>query len=162
MAEHGQVGGGLPTNSTLAERLAYLFDTVRPLPEELGSSDEAGRAYMNKEIADKINALAPSTGVTISAAYVGELRRGVASDPRVSHIRALAKAFGVDAAYFLGDDQVAEEIRRQVELLRSLRDMNVKQIALRQVLADTGLSPASSELVQQMVERLREVDQRSS
>lgn len=161
MADHGQGEGGLPPNSTLAERLTYLFDTIRPLPEELADAEESGRAYTNKEIADKINALAASSGVTISAAYVGELRRGVANDPRISHIRALAKAFGVDAAYFLGDEQVAEEIRRQVELLRNLRDMDVKQIALRQVLADTGLSPASSELIQQMVERLREVDQRS-
>ncbi|WFE36457.1 hypothetical protein [Micromonospora sp. WMMD975] len=146
----------LPSLDTLAARLEYLFDRIRPTPEELGESDEPGRRYTNKEIADKINATAAETGVSISAAYIGELRRGVARDPRTSHVRALASAFGVSSGYFV-DDAAARRIQEQITLLRELRRMDVKQVALRQVLADNGLSAGDTHLVEQMVARLRAV-----
>jgi transcriptional regulator with XRE-family HTH domain len=152
--QHGEQE--LPPLDTLAARLDYLFDTIRPTREELGESDEPGRRYTNKEIADKINAEAAATGVTISAAYIGELRRGVAGDPRTSHVRALARAFGVSSGYFV-DDAAARRIRGQISLLSDLRRMDVKQVALRQVLADTGLSATDTQLVEQMVDRLRRV-----
>lgn len=66
----------LPPLDTLAARVEYLFDKIRPTPDELSDSDEPGRKYTNREIADKINEAATETGVTISAAYIGELRRG--------------------------------------------------------------------------------------
>ncbi|WFE40971.1 hypothetical protein [Micromonospora sp. WMMD998] len=146
----------LPSLDTLAARLEYLFDRIRPVPAELGESDEPGRRYTNKEIADKINATAPETGVSISAAYIGELRRGVASDPRTSHVRALAAAFGVSSGYFV-DDAAARRIQEQITLLSELRRMDVKQVALRQVLVDNGLSARDTQLVEQMVARLRAV-----
>ena len=156
MIRESHDGQDLPPLDTLAARLDYLFDKIRPSPGELGESDEPGRRYTNKEIADKINAEAAVTGVTISAAYIGELRRGVASDPRTSHVRALARAFGVSSGYFV-DDDAARRIRGQISLLSDLRRMDVKQVALRQVLADTGLSATDTRLVEQMVARLRQV-----
>ncbi|WP_432049921.1 hypothetical protein [Verrucosispora sp. NA02020] len=146
---------------TLAARLEYLFEKIRPTPEEFGDSDEPGRKYTNKEIADKINSTAHETGVTISAAYIGELRRGVASDPRTSHVRALASAFGVSTSYFV-DDAAARRIQEQLTLLSELRRMDVKQVALRQVLADTGLSATDTQLIEQMVARLRAVAEGAS
>ncbi|WP_433538401.1 hypothetical protein ACQPZK_12260 [Micromonospora sp. CA-249363] len=146
----------LPPLDTLAARLEYLFDKIRPTPDELGDSDEPGRRYTNREIADKINEAATETGVTISAAYIGELRRGVASDPRTSHVRALATAFGVNSGYFV-DDAAARRIQDQITLLSELRRMDVKRVALRQVLADNGLSATDTRLVEQMVARLRAV-----
>ncbi|WP_444951208.1 hypothetical protein [Micromonospora ureilytica] len=146
----------LPSLDTLAARLEYLFDKIRPTPDELGDSDEPGRKYTNKEIADKINDVAADTGVTISAAYIGELRRGVASDPRTSHVRALAAAFGVNSGYFV-DDAAARRIQDQIALLNQLRQMDVKRVALRQVLADNGLSATDTRLIEQMVARLRAV-----
>ncbi|MFG1918326.1 hypothetical protein [Micromonospora sp. NPDC048898] len=146
----------LPPLDTLAARLEYLFDEIRPTPDELGDSDEPGRKYTNREIADKINHAAAETGVTISAAYIGELRRGVASDPRTSHVRALATAFGVNSGYFV-DDAAARRIQDQITLLSELRRMDVKQVALRQVLADNGLSATDTQLIEQMVVRLRAV-----
>ncbi|MFC4018966.1 hypothetical protein ACFOW4_13575 [Micromonospora sp. GCM10011542] len=145
----------------MAARLEYLFDKIRPTAEELNDSDELGRRYTNKEIADKINATAADTGVTISAAYIGELRRGVASDPRTSHVRALASAFGVNSGYFV-DDAAARRIQDQITLLSELRRMDVKQVALRQVLADNGLSATDTKLIEQMVARLRAVAEGSS
>ncbi|MEU8423525.1 hypothetical protein AB0C15_21885 [Micromonospora sp. NPDC048835] len=146
----------LPPLDTLAARLEYLFDKIRPTPDELSDSDESGRRYTNKEIADKINDASAETGVTISAAYIGELRRGVARDPRTSHVRALATAFGVNSGYFV-DDAAARRIEGQLTLLDELRRMDVKQVALRQVLADNGLSATDTRLVEQMVARLRAV-----
>ncbi|SBT40433.1 hypothetical protein [Micromonospora narathiwatensis] len=156
MVEDQQVELELPPLDTLAARLEYLFDKIRPTPEELSDSDEPGRRYTNKEIADKINAAASDTGVTISAAYIGELRRGVASDPRMSHVRALAAAFGVNSGYFV-DEAAARRIQDQIGLLNELRRMDVKQVALRQVLADSGLSATDTQLIEQMVARLRAV-----
>nr|WP_052165719.1 hypothetical protein [Micromonospora purpureochromogenes] len=156
MVDDRHVEQELPSLDTLAARLEYLFDRIRPIPEELGESDEPGRRYTNKEIADKINATAAETGVSISAAYIGELRRGVASDPRTSHVRALAAAFGVSSGYFV-DDAAARRIQEQITLLSELRRMDVKQVALRQVLADNGLSARDTQLIEQMVARLRAV-----
>ncbi|MFF0097703.1 hypothetical protein ACFYO8_00085 [Micromonospora sp. NPDC005257] len=156
MVDDRHVGQELPSLDTLAARLEYLFDQIRPSPEELSESDEPGRRYTNKEIADKINASVAETGVSISAAYIGELRRGVASDPRTSHVRALAAAFGVSSGYFV-DDAAARRIQEQITLLSELRRMDVKQVALRQVLADNGLSARDTQLIEQMVARLRAV-----
>ena len=142
---------------TLAGKLNYLFDKVRPTAVELGDADEPGRPYTNKEIADKINGRSAESGVSISAAYVGELRRGIADDPRTSHIRALAAAFQVDPAFFV-DDKVTRRVQDQIGMLIQLREMKVQQVALRTVLADTGLSPASALVVEQMVARLQEVE----
>ncbi|MER7167899.1 hypothetical protein ABT336_17750 [Micromonospora sp. NPDC000207] len=152
----GRDSGQLPPLDTLAARLEYLFESIRPTPKEIGEAEAAGRTYTNREIADKINTVAAETGVTISAAYVGELRRGVAQDPRMSHIRALARAFGVHSGYFV-DDAAARRITEQIALLSELRRMDVRQVALRQVLTDAGLSPTDTHLVEQMVARLRAV-----
>lgn len=155
MVTDGPTEQDLPPLDTLAARLEYLFDHIRPTPDELGNSDEPGRKYTNKEIADKINLVSAETGVSISAAYIGELRRGVARDPRTSHVRALARAFDVNTGYFVEDD-AARRVMEQIAILSELRRMDVKQVALRQVLADTGLSATDSLLVEQMIYRLRE------
>jgi transcriptional regulator with XRE-family HTH domain len=157
MVEDVRAEGGSPPLDTLADKLNYLFDKIRPTRDELGATDEPGRAYTNKEIADKINRMSAASGVRISAAYVGELRRGVADDPRTSHVRALAAAFQVDPAFFV-DDKVTRRVQEQITMLTQLREMKVQQVALRTVLADTGLSPASALVVEQMVARLQEVE----
>ncbi|AEV84172.1 hypothetical protein ACWT_3149 [Actinoplanes sp. SE50] len=145
--------------SSLAARLDHLFDTIRPTAAELGEHDQPGRRYTNREIADRVNAVAGTMpgAVTISAAYIGELRRGVATDPRTSHVQALARAFGVDPGYFV-DDEAARRVQEQIGLLNELRRMDVRQVALRRVLQDSGLSTASALLVEQMVARLHEVE----
>lgn len=155
MAEDQPHRHELPPLDTLAARLEYLFETIRPAPDELAEGDDLGRKYTNREITEKVNALPGD--VTISAAYVGELRRGVADDPRTSHVQALARVFGVDPGYFV-DDGAARRVQGQIRLLAQLRQMDVQTVALRQVLAGTGLSKASARLVEQMVTRLQEVE----
>lgn len=148
----------VPPLTTLSARLNFLFDTIRPTPDEVSGADEPNRPYTNKEIADKIGAVSEESGVTISAAYIGELRRGIATDPRTSHVKALARAFDVDPAFFI-DDKATRRIQEQIETLAELRRMNVKQVALRWVLADTGLSETSALLVEQMINQLRTVEE---
>lgn len=148
-----------PPLGTLAERLEWLFEMVRPTSDEV-PADQVGRPYTNREIANKINALALESGTSISAAYIGELRRGAATDPRASHLQALANAFGVNAGFFV-DDQAARRVQEQINLLRELRKMDVTQVALRRVLNDSGLSRESVLLVEQMVARLRAVEVRA-
>ena len=140
---------------TLADRLEFLFDRVRPTAAELGPHETAGRRYTTKEIANKINE--DGTGVTISAAYVGEMRRGVTTDPRTSHVQALARAFGVDPAFFV-DSQVTRRVQEQIDLLNELRQMKVQQVALRRVLRQQGLSDDSARLIEQLVDRCRKLE----
>ncbi len=155
----GPVERDLPRLRTLAERLEFLFDRVRPTVDELGSHEAVGRKYTTKEITTKINEAAQrdGTGVTISAAYVGEMRRGVTTDPRTSHIQALARAFGVDPAFFV-DSQVTRRVQEQIDLLNELRQMKVQQVALRRVLRQQGLSDDSARLIEQLVDRCRKLE----
>lgn len=157
--EQSPQGRELPRLDTLADKLEYLFDKVRPTASELGPTGEPGRRYTTKEIAAKINIAAErdGTGVTISAAYVGEMRRGVTTDPRTSHIKALAQAFGVDPAFFL-DSRVTRQVQEQIDLLNDLREMKVQQVALRRLLQHQGLSDDSTRLIEQIVDRCRKLE----
>jgi transcriptional regulator with XRE-family HTH domain len=148
----GPAGRDLPPLETLADKLEFLFERVRP-PEE------PGRKYTTKEIATKINEAAQrdDTGVTISAAYVGEMRRGITTDPRTSHVKALAQAFGVDPAFFV-DSRVTRRVQEQIDLLNELRQMKVQQVALRRVLRQQGLSDDSTRLIEQLVDRCRKLE----
>ena len=102
---------------TFADRLNYLFETVHP----------AGRKpYSNPEVAEAISA----TDVTISAAYLWLLRTGQRDNPTLRHIEALAKFFGVPAAYFLDEDR-ASEVAEQLELLAAARDADIREIMMR-------------------------------
>ncbi|GID91020.1 hypothetical protein Adi01nite_04320 [Amorphoplanes digitatis] len=155
----GSGGRDMPHLETLAEKLEFLFDRVRPAAGELGPHEEAGRRYTTKEITNKINERAErdGTGVTISAAYVGEMRRGVTTDPRTSHVKALAQAFGVDPAFFV-DSRITRRVQEQIDLLTELRQMKVQQVALRRVLRQQGLSDDSTRLIEQVVDRCRKLE----
>ncbi|WIM98968.1 helix-turn-helix domain-containing protein [Actinoplanes oblitus] len=75
-------------------------------------------------------AIRDGQGVPISHTYIWQLRTGRRDNPTVQHLTALATYFGVPVAYFL-DDELAERVDAQLELLRSLRAAGVTEIALR-------------------------------
>lgn len=103
--------------TSFADRLNYLFETVHP----------AGRKpYSNPEVAAAIT----EAGVPISAAYLWLLRTAQRDNPTLRHIEALARFFGVPAAYFL-DEERASEVTEQLELLAAARDADVREIMLR-------------------------------
>ncbi|MFI5932044.1 hypothetical protein [Actinoplanes sp. NPDC051494] len=159
MTEERLDPAALPHLDTLAEKLEFLFDRIRPTAAELGEEGETGRRYTTKEIAGKINQAATMDPhpVTISAAYVGEMRRGVTTDPRASHITALAKAFGVDPGFFI-DSKTTRAVQEQIDLLNDLREIRVEQLALRRVLQQQGLSVDSTRLIEQLVHRCRQLE----
>jgi transcriptional regulator with XRE-family HTH domain len=127
--------------ATLAARLDRLFRTFRR-PDH--------SEYTYEEVA---KALAARGGPTISATYLWQLRTGRRDNPTKHHLEALADFFGVSPAYFF-DESAVERIDQQLELLASLSDARVSQIALR----SHGLSGASLEAIRGIVENARKLE----
>lgn len=153
---------------TLADKLNQLFATFRPESQEVGRG-RPGREYYNSEIADRINRPGPIANrirelvgetVTISGAYLGELRQGKATDPRLSHLKALAIAFGVPTSYLVDDEEddptgtVAADLHR----LGQMRRLGVQQVVFRDVLGRSGLSGRSQEAMTAIFEQLLEME----
>jgi transcriptional regulator with XRE-family HTH domain len=140
---------------SLADRLNLLFATFKP-------TDGVNRArsdgeYFNSEIAERINKESP---VTISGAYIGELRSGKATDPRLSHLKALAMAFGVPTTYLVSadDDPALDDVEGDLSRLRAMRELNVQKVVLRDVIGRTGLSTASQQALNSVLAQLLELE----
>jgi transcriptional regulator with XRE-family HTH domain len=129
------------TTRSLSEKLDRLFQTVRP---------RDGGEYSFEEVAE---ALRGRGGPTISATYVWQLRKGLRDNPTKRHLEALADFFGVSPAYFF-DDEAAERIDAELDLLAAIRDAQVRQLALRAI----GLSTESLTTIAEMVERVRKLE----
>jgi transcriptional regulator with XRE-family HTH domain len=125
---------------SLAEKLDHLFETVHPARGE----------YTHQQVADAIEA---AGGPTISATYLWQLRNGKRDNPTMRHLEALSGFFGVPPTYFF-DDDAAERVDAELELLVSLRDASVRQLALRA----SGLSADSLGALVDMVERVRKLE----
>ena len=135
MAERGE-----PSSRTLAEKIDRLFAVVRPAKGEF-TYDEVAKA------------IAGRGGPTISSVYIWQLRKGQRDNPTKRHLEALAGFFGVSPAYFF-DDEEAQRIDAELELLTALRDAQVRQVALR----SSGLSTESLRAITDMVERVRRLE----
>lgn len=132
---------GAPAGRSLAERLEYLFRTVR---------ERDRRAYSNEEVAA---AILRDQGVKISASYLWYLRTGQRDNPTMKHLQALATFFGVPAAYFV-DADTAAQVQAELGALRAMRDARVRDLALR---AD-GLSDRSLQTIMDMISRVRQLE----
>jgi len=128
-------------HDTLAQKLDRLFRTVRPKGRGEYSPDEVSAA------------IASRGGPTISSSYLHMLRKGQRDNPTKKHLEALADFFGVPPAYFF-DDEAAARISAELDVLMSLRDTEVRQIALRA----TGLSAESLATVREVIERVRQLE----
>jgi transcriptional regulator with XRE-family HTH domain len=126
--------------STLADKLDRLFRTVTPGQGE----------YTHAAVADAIR---EQQGVQISHTYIWQLRTGKRDNPTLQHLTALAKFFGVPIGYFLDDEQ-ADKIDRELELLAAIRESGVSEIALRAA----GLSPGSRDAVGDMVRKIWQLE----
>lgn len=103
---------------TLAAKLDHLFATVRPAP---GTREHS--------LEDVSRAIAASGGPTISATYIWQLRRGARTNPRMSHLEALAKFFGVDPGYFF-PGELAARMEADLEAVGPvLRDPGAQALA---------------------------------
>ena len=131
---------GAPVRRSLAQKLDHLFVTVHPAKGE----------YTHQQVAEAIEA---AGGPTISATYLWQLRNGKRDNPTMRHLEALSAFFGVPPTYFF-DDDAAAAIDSELQLLASLRDASVRQLALRA----SGLSKDSLGALADMVDRVRKLE----
>ena len=103
---------------TLADKVNWLIDRAHP----------AGRGpYTNNEVADLIE---KTTGEQISYTQIWKLRNGQAQNPQMRLIEAMARTFGVPAAFFFPefDEKQAGLLQEQVELLAMIRDADIDAV----------------------------------
>ncbi|ONI81940.1 hypothetical protein ALI22I_37795 [Saccharothrix sp. ALI-22-I] len=121
---------------SLADKLNRLFSTVR----KHGDAEHSNSA---------VAAAITEQGVPISHTYIWQLRTGRRDNPSIQHLTALAKFFGVPVAYFL-DEEESAKVDRDLELLATLRDAGVTEIALRAADLSAGSREAVNDLVAQL------------
>ncbi|MFI9842195.1 helix-turn-helix domain-containing protein [Nonomuraea sp. NPDC051941] len=126
---------------SLAEKLEYLFRTVR---------EPGRREYSNEEVAA---AIARDQDVSISASYIWYLRTGQRDNPTLKHLTALATFFGVPPAYFF-DERIRDEVEGELALVVALRDAGVRDVALRA----SGLSVESLDTITEVIKRVRTLE----
>jgi transcriptional regulator with XRE-family HTH domain len=128
---------------SIAEKLDRLFRRVR-------AAGRAEPSYM--AVAEAIRA---GQGVPISHTYIWQLRTGKRDNPTVQHLTALATYFGVPVSYFLDDEQT-RRVDAQLDLLRTLSDAGVAEIALRAA----DVSPRGRETISELIRKVWESEQR--
>jgi transcriptional regulator with XRE-family HTH domain len=122
-------------------RLDHLFQTFV-------AAD--GGEYTYRQVADGIERL---VGYKTSPSYLQVLRTGVKVNPSIKHLHGLCAFFGVPIEYFF-DDHVAGQLDVQLELVASLRDPAVRELATRAV----GLSPQALATLTRIVEHARSLE----
>ncbi|MGW6460252.1 hypothetical protein ACWF94_30730 [Streptomyces sp. NPDC055078] len=128
---------------TLAEKLSALREKMTPTGGRTPSWDKLGRL------------ISEQTQVPISGAYLWELaNEKPGTNPKLSHLRALARFFDRPVSYFV-DDAVAfeDDETAQMELLSTMKRLGVRDVRLDNI-DDTG-SAASSETVAELLGRLQ-------
>lgn len=138
---------------SIAEKLDRLFRQVRPVSPQRDQRHEGGQvepSYM--AVAEAIRA---TQGVPISHTYIWQLRTGRRDNPTVAHLTALAAYFGVPVSYFLDDEQT-RRIDAQLDLLQTIRDAGVTQIALRAA----DVSPRGRETISELIRKVWESERR--
>jgi transcriptional regulator with XRE-family HTH domain len=124
-------------STTFAARLNRLFDTVYP----------PGRGpHTSAEVIAALKA----EGITMSAPYLSQLRSGNRTNPSSATMAALANFFRIKPAYFT-DDEYYEKLDRELTFLTTMRDQNIRRIAI----SASGLSAEALQDVAQRVEELR-------
>jgi len=125
----------------VAQRLEYLFHTVRRPDQREFSNDEVAAAILRDQ------------NETISSSYIWYLRTGQRDNPTFKHLNALATFFGVPAAYFF-DDNTTHRVEAELVLLTAMNDAGVRDVALRAA----GLSPASLRTIYDVIARVAELE----
>ncbi len=131
---------GSQPGRSLAERLNHLLTATAP---------PSGKLATTRELAQQLT----DAGHQVSHTYVARLLNGQADDPSMRCLQALAKVFGVPPGYFV-DDETAEKVNRDLDLLAALRDGDVRVIALE----SRGLSPSSQETVLSVIKQVRRLE----
>lgn len=134
----GRADPGPMARRTLAEKLNYLFEVVRPPGAE--------REYTGREVVAAVNA----AGTELSASHLSELRRGLKTNPTLRVLQALANFFEVRVAYLLDDPTVTEEVEAELDLRSAMTDAQVHDVATRAA----GLSPKQRAAMNRLLSQL--------
>jgi transcriptional regulator with XRE-family HTH domain len=127
-------------STTFAARLNRLFETVYP----------PGRGpHTSAEVIAALKA----EGVTMSAPYLSQLRSGNRTNPSTATMNALANFFRIKPAYFT-DDEYYEKLDKELSWLATMRDENVRRIAMKAA----ELSPQAQQDLAERVEELRRAE----
>jgi transcriptional regulator with XRE-family HTH domain len=120
---------------SISGRLDRLFRQLRPEPSYMAVAE----AVRNDQ------------GVSISHTYIWQLRTGRRDNPTIQHLTALATYFGVPVSYFVDDEQTTR-IDSQLDLLRTIRDAGVTELALRAA----DVSPRGRDTISELIQRVWE------
>jgi transcriptional regulator with XRE-family HTH domain len=136
------VDAAASSRSTLADRLNRLFEVMRR-PNEPPLSNAAAAEAITKQ-----------TGLSISPAYLWQLRNGIKDNPTIAHLRAIAEYFGLPPSYLIDGDP-DPNIDAQLTLLQALRDNGVRDLAMRAA----GLTPQALNSLSAMIDHVRQLEQ---
>ena len=128
-------------STTLAEKVDRLF-RAKPSPR--------GKEFTYREVA---SAISQQDSVTVSPAYVWQLRTGVKDNPKMRHLQALARFFEVSPAYFF-DEELTEFSDGRGRVLAAARSETLRRIAVTLL----GLSDDSLNAVLNLASRLRHLE----
>lgn len=134
---------------TLAHKLDRLFATIHP-------RDRGEFTY--REVEAGVRELVSKTGETegsISASYVGQLRKGRRANPTVKQLHHLAAFFNVPMTYFVGTPAQVEAIDAQMALVQV--EAIDAQTALMQAMGNHGLRDLAMRISALTPEGLRAV-----
>jgi transcriptional regulator with XRE-family HTH domain len=127
-------------STKFSARLNRLFDTVYP----------PGRGpHTSAEVIAALKA----EGITMSAPYLSQLRSGNRTNPSSATMAALANFFRIRPAYFT-DDEYYEKLDSELSWLSTMRDENVRRIAVRSF----GLSQQAQQNLVERVDELRRAE----
>lgn len=110
--------GGEVDRGVIADRLNALFASS-PNPDRR-------REWTLKEVSQGIGEL----GHEVSPSYIWRLRNGIARNPTLQHLQALAAFFKVPVAYFV-DDDVAEQVRAELRARAVWREIGLADAVSR-------------------------------
>ncbi|WP_435128771.1 Secondary metabolite protein [Actinacidiphila sp. bgisy144] len=126
---------------SVADLLDRLFREVHP----------AGRGpYTYAEVAEGVR---ESTGFSLTASAIQQLRTGKNENPKMATIRALAAFFGVPPSYFF-EEEVAARTLAEIDVVTAMRDADVRRVALRA----NGLSVGSLQMVAAVIDQARRLE----
>ncbi|WP_335970396.1 helix-turn-helix domain-containing protein [Streptomyces sp. CA2R106] len=126
---------------SVADLLDHLFREVHP----------AGRGpYTYAEVAEGVR---ESTGFSLTASAIQQLRTGKNENPKMATIRALAAFFGVPPSYFF-EEEVAARTLAEIDVVTAMRDTEVRRVALRA----SGLSVGSLQMVAAVIDQARRLE----
>lgn len=125
----------------LPRKLEFLVDNI---------AQPGGRGrYTNDAICKELADL----DVSVTPAYLSQLRRGQRSNPSARLINGLAQVFGVPMEYFFDNDERERAINSQIEGMKKLREAHLQGLMLR---SRDGLDRASLIELAALLSRVQE------